>query len=87
MNKHIIKLPDEQRFGAKLIDNEDNYVLTIDNEIQLYSVRAQIAEKGLKGYTIEYKGLVISIDSRGRLDEWPKEFCETDDYLDTMLGK
>lgn len=49
----------------------DEYVNTLNNEIELFHVQVEIARDSLEGYTIKWKDYTIKISSNGELEMWP----------------
>ena len=69
--------------------DEDGFFATV-NEYELYDIRLQIKNQGVKGFYILFPvdGVMnrIEILTNGRLSDWPKGFFHlTDYYLDLLL--
>lgn len=58
--------------------NPDGSVLVeTDNMLLFDSIRVQIAEQKLTGYSCLFEGKTIKIDKNGRCDSYPKGFFDT----------
>ena len=62
----------------------DGYVGPIENIYGFYRARLRIKQENGEGYYILYNGISYTIDSNGRLPEWPSNFG---DFVETMLSK
>ena len=88
MNNIDISIPIEEY--AELY-KENKFIGIISSEIQLYSIRSQIAEKKLENYNIFWvdKECIphnIDIASCGSLSDYPVDFFDlTDKYLIKLL--
>lgn len=47
-------------------------VLTIHNDVELARVQFNVAEEKLTGYSINFNGQDIQIDTDGQLSDWPR---------------
>jgi len=84
-----ISIPTESSYAE--LYKDDIFIGCIKSEIQLFSIRAQIAEMDLEGYYIfwvDEEGIsyTINITACGRLSDWPVGFFDLFDfYLDKLL--
>lgn len=70
-------------------NNEEEFIVTVGNEIIIHYFRVAIKEGKIPHTSIKllFNDSVLDVDVNGKVNTWPKGFCDTvDDYLDRLLG-
>lgn len=69
----------------------DNYEVRVSTENMIHAARALYREGVIKDLEIWYeytpnKHMKINIDKNGRLDQWPKGFCDSiDQWIERLI--
>lgn len=51
-------------------------LLTSNNSLVLDSIRLEIAQKKLKGYSVKFKNINYPINEYGKINPWPYNLCD-----------
>ncbi len=71
MNPHNLNLTEPLNDEIIIVDSEGDILLSTRNELLFNSIRAQIKDKQLVGYTILHKQSKIPIGKDGGVSHWP----------------
>lgn len=72
------------------IKTDKNKYFSVSSGIAIERIRVGIAEGDInhKDVTFMFKEKKFQTDEHGRIEQWPKDFCEVfSEYLDRMLNK